>query len=426
MQVTQLYNIIHKAFIANFIFIVLVSAEFNVVSITSKSNQNRPNTNNQIISYSTISESVWDLKNEVEVTVGTGPDILERVDFFGMDLYLVNPTKHAPGYVKHSHVGKMLNPWLKAEERSIEPNTDYTIKFKPPSFLRSGKYRMIIAVAGEIEDYNYDTIIQAKSSVSIDITIQSTYQPDSALSLDPATKPVPKTETLKEHDIVVVQKLLPRFTSPTDVCNYCASSRSMMTICDHVLRLPYPQSLELPRTTSFYTNFYLNQFQNGGVQQSLTTQNICRLGSIDIALQQLEFKYNSLQVLPSSIPSGPIDLLRSNVKHLKLPSAMTSADEILYWSHPHLDVLFQIHYAQRYNNIKHIIKETYKSVFNVPQFRTFNGDEAIDLNQLEQSIRSLLSYPRSDDFKRKMAKTIRLEIETNGDYICLSRADPFL
>ncbi|KAI9137131.1 hypothetical protein BKA69DRAFT_1100124 [Paraphysoderma sedebokerense] len=260
----------------------------------------------------TISPQIWVPDQNVDLTVNTGNfdpfEDTEKVNLM-IDLFYneVQPSSSASG-VKYYHQGKIKN-FRKLE---ISPNSDYSIKFKPPAILKDGAHTVVVSISETSdEDGNEQILMHAVTTVEVrngrktdDISVHD----DSPSPNQPNNKAISAS-----FNEIPLEHVISRIDSLSDLCRLCRSSLSVQKKCDDIFEHSFPKLYQLP--------FKRREFGGLKDQPPLTTIDICRFDLIEQHLERLEFKYiyySSDLDFPKI--KQPIELIKKHVFKLHLAS----------------------------------------------------------------------------------------------------------
>ncbi|KAI9137122.1 hypothetical protein BKA69DRAFT_1100075 [Paraphysoderma sedebokerense] len=376
-----------------------------------------------MISDVALSSYEWSLNKEVKVTFRSTHKFLLHtvlsVELFRLDDRSSETDSIIPSYIpRHVRVGVILDKY----PLSL-PNRDYTLKFTPPSFLRSGRYLLIMTHFQRGHVTNFDSIqVPIVTGVSFDrrvpinhlVSVGSKSDGQHDAGMEGSNE---KTATMNDLPIDIVRNFINSMVSTVDVCALCSTSKSLRSNCDYILaettfssdvRLPDPiRLISLPQPSS------QNNEESQVPAVKLSTSKICRLADLEILLQQLEFKYISLfrfnTVQPHDFPH-PINQLKALVPTHK------DGNGIQLWAYPNLYFHLTSQLALRYNFLVTFFDNLFDSVFyqQVGKIEISNGEGQITLDELKIRLQKLKILPTMEPFVKQLATKISVQLTLSG------------
>ncbi|KAI9137121.1 hypothetical protein BKA69DRAFT_1128513 [Paraphysoderma sedebokerense] len=355
----------------------------------------------------------WTINKEVKLTLKSPRTLLRptmiSVELFRLEYYSTGTRNTVPSNIpKHVRVGLIMNKY------QLIPNKEYTATFRPPSFLTTGKYLLVISHFSP-NHVNFDSIGEP-------VTTEVFFDRKSAMSqgsiaLENASNVQPELRTkgmnvnrvsMNDLPVDIIGNSLNAMESTVEVCALCSSSKALQSTCDYMFAestflpavpLPDPPAMILlPEESS---------------QSKLSTSKICQLADVETLLKRLEFKYISIFdfiTVQSQNFTHPINQLKS------LMSTQKNNDRVSFWAYPDLYRHLVSQMALRFNFLIVLFDKMFSTVYydKVRKIEISNGEGQISLDELKQRLHNLKVLPNSVSFVEQLVKKIRFTLTPSG------------
>ncbi|KAI9135768.1 hypothetical protein BKA69DRAFT_1171328 [Paraphysoderma sedebokerense] len=301
----------------------------------------------------------------------------------------------------------------------LEPSRYYSITFTPPSFLKSGNYLVVLShhrktISSDIESFH--TYVHAT------VSFQRSQSPETkSLGSTAGSKrdrvgnrATPAKGSLFDFtSLDHIQLLVNSIDSVTTLCALCSTSRTLRDKCDWLLsKVEFPSDLEYPG----HATILMKAPANGDDVSKLSTDTVCRLAHIDVALQKLEFKLLSID---GAQPNSKFDTYLNYKSHL-IAHSKEIPRHLSIWSHPNLYYQIGTDLVNRFNSVTNSFDHFF---FHIKYVSARQITEAVTLEELEKKVRYLTDLPKTSEFKRQL--TSEILAECIGYYVWALISFPF-
>ncbi|KAI9137120.1 hypothetical protein BKA69DRAFT_60850 [Paraphysoderma sedebokerense] len=365
-----------------------------------------------------LSSYQWLLNEEVKLTFRSAhnPPTVMSVELFRLDDRSSETDSTVPSHIpKHVRVGVILDKYPLSSQ-----NQEYTLKFTPPSFLRTGRYLLAISYFTP-RTVGFDRIgVPVLTKVSFDrqLSMTSDLTPVTTKNNDQnGLEPEPNIEKLP---VQMVQNFINAMESTVAVCSFCSTFRSLRSTCDYIfskttfssaVRLPDPLKIMLPLDESGK-----RKLEQTSQLIQLSTSKICQLADLEILLQQLEFKYVSLfqsNTVQSSSLLHPISQLKALVPTHK------DGNGIQLWAYPNLYHHLASQLVRRFNLLIPRFDSMFRFVHydKVKAIDLSNDEDPITLAEMKSRLQKLKMLPTTEPFVGQILRIIRFMPTKAGLYI---------
>ncbi|KAI9136373.1 hypothetical protein BKA69DRAFT_175004 [Paraphysoderma sedebokerense] len=371
----------------------------------------------------TVSADTWVKNRPVQVVIYSGDLGVVRDLGLSLDLYRSENRASSSGQSENSKINVHQGSIIKRKNRNVESNTKYTITFTPPSFLEPGEYTLVAAIH---RTDSVVSVIKMSATATVSIPAIRKIQPGTSKSSENSEEPISFGDSLLEP--TVLKSVLNQFTSLTDVCNYCSSTKTMMRACDDMFKTPFPKDFEIPENNQENPGEGNKEEQNQSDAESqeeenesdaenqqeidmppFTTSRICQLLELDTLLYKLQFKYISFEKATDSdlktFVADVVTELRSSLQNKKYEVSP------LIWSYPRWVSLLEEHFSERYKAAARAYDSAFGNRIAHPVFGNIAGSEVFTLSNIREWSTSIIELPRTEEFKENVAESFSVTLE---------------